>query len=135
MLKRVNCNSCKTTQFYPITSYQIQKLSIEQHNVLAFLKKNLIKTFLNWTHEIAFVYLSICTSLFNMRGFIVGNLNTYNREDLWLSLLWYSPLKVGLTRLVDFFLLHRATISAIYTHTNTHTHTHTYIYKYIFVYR
>ena len=60
----------KQLHFYPIISYQIQTLSIQEHNVLAFLKKYLIKTFLTW-----------------------------NRRDVWLSLLWYSPLKVGPTRL------------------------------------
>ena len=112
----------KQPHFYPIISYQIQKLSIQQHNVLAFLKKCLIKSFLTWTQEIAFVYLSICPSLFYLRGSIVWNLTPYNMRDLWWSLLWYSPLKVGLTRLVDFFLIYRATISAIY------------IYAYIYIY-
>ena len=35
----------KQMHFYPIISYQIQTLSIQEHNVLAFLKKYLIKTF------------------------------------------------------------------------------------------
>ena len=86
----------KQPHFYPIIIYQIQKLSIQQYNVLAFLKKYLIKTFHNWTEEITFVYLSICPSLFYMRGSIVGNLTHYNREDLLLSLLCDSPLKDSL---------------------------------------
>ena len=89
----------KQPHFYPIISYQIQKLNIQQHNVLAFLTKNLRKTFHTWTHEIDFVYLSICLSLFYMRGSIFGNLNPYNRGDLLLSLLWYSPLKDSLKQL------------------------------------
>ena len=77
----------KQLHFYPIISYQIQKLSIQQHNVLAFLKNFLIKTFLTWTHERGFVYLSIYLSFFYMRGSIVGNLTPYHRGDLSLSLL------------------------------------------------
>ena len=73
----------KQPHFYPIIGYQIQNLSIQQHNVLAFLKKFLIKTFLTWTHESAFFYLSICPSLFYMRGSIVGNLSLYHTGDLF----------------------------------------------------
>ena len=77
----------KQPHFYPIISYQIQKLSIRQHNVLAFLKKYLVKTFHTWTREIGFVCLSICLSFSYMKGPIVGNLTPYNRRDLLLSLL------------------------------------------------
>ena len=52
--------------------------------------------------------------------------------DLWLSLLWYSPLKLDLTRLVDYFLIYRVIISAIYIY--IYIYTYIYIYIYINIY-
>ena len=99
---------------------------MQQHNVLAFLKKYLIKTFHTWTHEIAFVYLSICPSLFSMGDSIVANLTLYNRGELLLSLLWYSPPKDSLKQL--YISLY------IFTYIYIYIYIYMYIYTYIYIY-
>ena len=125
----------KQPLFYPKISYQIQKLSIQQHNVLAFLKKYLIKTFLAWTHEISFVYLSICPSLFYMADSIVWDLTLNNRGDLWLSLLWYSPMKDSKTLYTYIYIYIYITDIYTYIHTyKTSIYIHMYIYIYIYMY-
>ena len=98
---------------------------MQQHNVLAFLKKYLIKTFHTWTHEIAFVYLSICPSLFYMGDSIVANLTVYNRGELLLSLLWYSPPKDSLKQLYI----------SLYIFTYIYIYVYIYIYTYIYINR
>ena len=116
----------KQPHFYPIISYHIQKLSIRQYYVLAFLKKYLTKTCHTWTHKITSLsfHLSITFLHEGFRswkqrplqqgGFIIVSFMVFTTETFFEVAIEGWPDSVGW-----IFSLYRYII---------------YIYNYIYIY-
>ena len=85
----------KQPHFYPINSNQIQKLSIQQHNILDFLKKTFDKDLLHFNKQNRFCLSFHLSITFSHNSFHSWKPHPLQQGDL-LSLWWYSPLKDSL---------------------------------------